>query len=259
MEDNLHLNPVTEQWETKYPYKQDPAVLCKDGDNRAQVMSMTMKTEKRLMKNPELSKKYCEQFQDFIERGIFKEISNEELQQYHGPCRYSSHHEVFKEDSASTPVRLVLNSSLSYNGVSFNDILMKGPNALNNIWEVQLRFRSHAVALVCDLKKMYNSIKTTLTERYLRLVVWRDMNTDAEMKTYGTETVMFGDKPAAAIAAIALKQTAELYKHLDENAAAKIQNDMYMDDCATGESNMERVQKLKQSIKEILAKGGFHV
>ena len=42
--------------------------------------------------------------------------------------RYVSHHEVFKEESASTPVRIVLNSSLRFHGLSLNAILMKGPN-----------------------------------------------------------------------------------------------------------------------------------
>ena len=69
----------------------------------------------------------------------------------------------------------------------------------------------------------------------------------------------FGDKPAAAISAIALRETAELYKHINEEAAAKIKDDMYVDDIATGAANMEGVQRLKEGIKEILAKGGFQV
>ena len=70
------------------------------------------------------------------------------------------------------------------------------------------------------------------------------MDTNTEPKTYGTETVMFGDKPAAAIAAIALKQTAELHSHIDEGATAKIKDDMYVDDVATGESDNERAEHL---------------
>ena len=123
-------------------------------------------------------------------------------------------------------MNLVLNSSLKFNGRSFNDILMTGPNKLNPLWDVQLRFRSYAVALVCDVKKMYHSIKTTVLERHLRRVLWRDMNRDEEPKVYGTETVMFGDKPAAAIAAIAIRATVDLYKRIDETAASRIKEDM---------------------------------
>ena len=259
MRNNLQLNPVTNKWETEYPYKVDPEILSRDGDNRDQAVGMMIKTENRLGKDLEAAKLYCEQFRDTVSRGVFRLVSRVELSKYKGARRYISHHEVFKEDSASTPIRLVLNTSLRYKGLSLNDILMKGPNALNNLFKVQLKFRSYIVALVCDLKKMYQSINTTITERYLRLVVWRDMDTTREPDTYGTETVTFGDKPAAAISAIALRETAELYKHINEEAAAKIKDDMYVDDIATGAANMEGVQRLKEGIKEILAKGGFQV
>ena len=154
-------------------------------------------------------------------------------------------------------MRLVLNSSLKFNGRSFNDILMTGPNALNPLWEVQLRFRSYLIALVCDIKKMYQAIKTTVTERHLRRVVWRNMNRDEEPKIYGTETVMFGDKSAAAIAAIAVRENVELYKHIDEKAASKIKDDMYLDDVATGDDSIEAAEELEVSIAKMLAKGNF--
>lgn len=260
MVENLELNPVTEQWQTKYAYLEDPMVLCKDGDNREQAIGIMIKTENRLKKQPpENAENYCAQFSDFVGRGVFKQVSEDELTQYKGPKRYISHHEVFKEDSASTPVRLVLNSSLKFNGLSLNDILLRGPNALNSLWEVQLRFRSYIVALVCDLTKMYQSIKTTELERFLRLVVWRDMKSNEKPKTYTTETMMFGDKPAAAISAIALKETAELYKYIDEEAATKIKEDMYVDDIATGDSSVEKVERLKENITTILGKANFHV
>ena len=71
-----------------------------------------------------------------MDRGVFKEIPSEEMRNYQGPVRYISHHEVYKEDSASTLVRLVLNTSLKFKGLSLNDILMKAPNALSNLFEV---------------------------------------------------------------------------------------------------------------------------
>ena len=68
------------------------------------------------------------------------------------------------EGSTSTPARHVINSSLPYKGCSLNDILMKGPNTLNDLYCVQMRFRSYPVPLVCDIAKMYHSIKMTSME-----------------------------------------------------------------------------------------------
>ena len=78
------------------------------------------------------------------------------------------------------------------------------------------------------------------------------MDLESEVKTYGSETLAFGDKPAAAISATALKETAELYKHIDNEAATKIKEDMYVDDIATGADTIEEASELKKNITAIL-------
>ena len=140
-----------------------------------QALSLLKRTEKRLSRSLSAAEKYCKQFEDFIERGVVTEISEKEDKEYAGPAFYVSHHEVFKPDSSSTPVRLVINSSLKYNGYSLNDILMKGPNALNDLFGIQLRFRIHRYALVGDIQKMYHSIFTTEVEKHVRRMFWRNM------------------------------------------------------------------------------------
>ena len=166
-------------------------------------------------------------------RNVFRELKKEEINEYKGPTFYVPHHEVYKEDSASTPVRLVINSSLKFRGKSFNDVLMKGPNTLNDLFGVQLRFRSYQIALVCDVAKMYHSIRTTEKERHLRRVLWRDCDPTQPIKTYGTEVMMFGDKPAAAISTVALRKTATVYASINDKAAERIVRESYVDDIAT--------------------------
>ena len=134
---------------------------------------------------------------------------------------------------------------------------MKGPNALKNLFGVQLKFRTHPYALCCDLSKMYHSVHTTELEKHTRRILFRE-DTSKEFKTYGITRVMFGDKPAAAIAAEAIKETARMYKHIDEEASQKIIDDTYVDDTATGADTPEDIERLKKKIPEIFAKAGFH-
>ena len=182
------------------------------------------------------------------------------MQYYTGPSFYVVHHEVFKEGSTSTPpVRLVINSSLQFKGRSLNDILMKGPNTLIDLFGVQMRFRSYPVPLVCNIAKMYHSIKTTEVERHLRRVLWRDLDQNKPVETYGLETVMFGDRPAAAIATVAVQNTARIYEHINKKASEKIISDSYVDDVVTGEDDVESMELLKDGIETILARGGFKV
>ena len=50
------------------------------------------------------------------------------------------------------------------------------------------------------------------------------MNLSKKPEIYRFERVTFGDKPAACIAAVAIKQTAETFRHIDPVAAQKIEN-----------------------------------
>ena len=134
---------------------------------------------------------------------------------------------------------------------------MKGPNTLNDLFCVQLRFRSYLVPIVCDISKMYHSILTTETECHLRRVVWRDLDQSKHIETYGTDIVMFGDRPAAAIATVAVQKTADLFEHVNKEAADKIRSDSYVDDIVTGGDSVEAVESLKDGIENILARGGF--
>ena len=253
---NAHLDPINNRWTTTYPFNSDPHIL---EDNKEQAIQLMKKQEKRLLKDPIAASKYCEQYQGFIDRDVLNVITQEEMNNYKGPVCYVSAHEVFKEGSSSTPVRLVINPSLKYKGRCLNDILMKGPNALNDLFGIQLRFRVHYYALIADISKMYHSIHTTEVEKHLRRLVFRHLKTDEEPKVYGPTRVMFGDRPAAAISAHCIRETADIYKHIDEEASEKIKNDMYVDDLTTGTDDYERLQTLKTNITEILEKGGFQI
>ena len=172
---------------------------------------------------------------------------------------YVTIHEVFKEGSVTTPMRLVTNSSLRYKGRCLNDVLMKGPNTLNNIFDVQLRFRCYGVAIVCDMSKMYHSIHTTPIERHLRRVLHRDLDPSKKVRTYGIERANFGDRPCATIAGTAVRKTAETFEDINPEASKKIIEDSYVDDITTGTEDHRAAETLKTGIQEILKRGGFKI
>ena len=117
-----------------------------------------------------------------------KEITPEELSAGKGGINYVSHHHVSK-DSPSTPLRIIVNSSLSNNGeASYNSLIAKGPNTLSKLYTVLVRFRAYEV-IIWDLEKAYNSILTGDEESFYRLVVWRFGDTEAKWRIYGLTQV----------------------------------------------------------------------
>lgn len=141
------------------------------------------------------------------------------MDEYSGPVHYISHHEVLKPESKSTPVRIVFNSSANYMGHTLNDYWAKGPDLLNNLLGVLVRFREKEVAMMGDIKKMYHSVNIGIVEQHTHRFLWRDMDTGRLPDTYIIQTVSFGDKPAGTNATVALRKTTDLSQETYPEAA----------------------------------------
>ena len=126
-------------------------------------------------------------------------MSKEELDNWKGLTNYVSHHAVLKPGSTTTPVRFVSNSSLDNNwsGVSYNDCLVKGPNALTPLREVLTTWRTYQHCIVWDISKAYNAIQSTEEHWHMRKLLWRWGKIDEPWDVYVIKMVHFGDRPAA--------------------------------------------------------------
>lgn len=239
----------------KYPWIRNPKELP---DNRNTVLKMLENTEKRLLKNTEHAKVYGEQIKDMLDRNVARKLTNEELRSYTGPHYYLSHHEVWKIDS-STVCRIVFNSSLNFRNHILNDYWAKGPNLLNNLLGVLLRFREERVVLTGDIRKMYHAIKISLLDQHTHRFLWRNLDQKREPDTFVMTSVSFGDKPAGNIATTALRRTAYESETEFPEAAATILANTYMDDIIVSLENVEKAEKIASEIDIIIAKGNFQI
>ena len=231
----------------QYQFSKDPRSLP---NNRFAAVKIAEKLEKKLVSSGHLDY-YNQEMQKVLDRGAAIKLSPGEIESWQGPVNYISHHGV-EQDSVTTPLRIVTNSSLNNGGKSLNDCLISGPNSLNSMFDIMLRFRCHESGLVFDLTKAYNSLKTGQVERHVRRFIWR-FNSSDPWQDFAFDCVAFGDCPAANFLEIGRDMTAEAGKDIDEVAAQKIINDSYVDDGVTGGSHTE-VEKMKGAR---LADGSF--
>ena len=255
-----HVKIIDGEVHVEYPFIKNPSCLP---NNRAVAVKVADRLWSSLTKD-DLLPAYHEEMKKYIERGTFVKLSKEEMASYEGPHQYITHHGVLK-DSVTTPLRVVTNSSFNNCGNSLNSCLPKGPNSLNDMLAITLRFRCHEQAFMFDLSKAYNTMRTGVVEKHLRRFVWR-FSEDEEWQDYGIDRVHFGDLSAACQLEVSKKMVAELGREIDHEAADKIINDMYVDDGATG-GNKESVQRMvgkknddgsfDGTIPQILAKGNF--
>ena len=127
-----------------------------------------------------------EQMEDL---GFSRKLTERGINDYKAPVHYIAHHEVVRPDKKSTPVRIVFHSSARYKGHCLNDCWIKGPDLLNNMLGVILRFREQSVAVSGDISKMYDRIGIPEEDQHVRRFLWRDMDTNRPPDTY-VETVL---------------------------------------------------------------------
>ncbi|XP_068712869.1 uncharacterized protein [Montipora foliosa] len=253
---NLEYDYQDGRWIAEYPWIKNPSALP---DNRRVAVATLISTEKRLLKNPQHAKIYDMQIKDMVARDVARKLSKKELNSYKGPIHYISHHEVLKPDSKSTPVRIVFNSSTNYMGHVLNEYWAKGPDLLNNLVGVLIRFRENQVALMGDIRKMYHTVKTKPIDQHTHRFLWRDMDTTREPDTYIIQRVSFGDKPSGTIATVALRKTAEMGRERYPQATQIIQDNTYMDDIIDSTEDLPTAQTIASDIENLIKKGGFQV
>ena len=136
---------------------------------------------------------------------------------------------------------------------------MKGPDLLNHLFGVVLRFRENQVAFIGDISKMYHRIRIPEMDQHVRRFLWRNLQTHHDPDVYVKTVLTFGDKPAPAMAQIALRKTAEEAKKAYPTAAQVIQDNTYMDDICDSVPTMEEARDLTRDIDSALETGGFRV
>ena len=231
MESKVRYDPLTQSFAVSYPFTEDPSILP---NNVNQVIKIHLRLEKKLKRTGRLHA-FNQEFDKMLQNESLVELSSEEMEIWDGPVHYISLQDVVNEESDTTPLRVVSNSSLSdRKGLSLNSILMKGPNTLSDQWDILNKWRSYEKALVSDLTKAYHTLKTGETEKHIRRVVWRYGDEESDWRFFAFCTVSFGDKPAAVFLEIAIKKIAELNEEIDPIASTRIRDDRYVDDFATG-------------------------
>jgi hypothetical protein len=253
----LQLDVERKKWVAGYPFN---TLVEKLIVNYNQARGCMSRMEARRLKKGRLDE-FNRQFQDNVDRGVFKPIPKGEADQYKGAVNYISMVEVFKTGPhATTLLKICMNSSMKQprpSGVSLNDCLLKGPPALADLYTVTLGIREHKVAFTKDISKFYQCVEADEAAQHVRRILWRFGDRAKEPTIFVTTRVNYGDRPAGCIAIAAVGETAARFGKGKETAAWFIRNRTYVDDATGGASSTEAARRLSQDMEDILENGGF--
>ena len=255
------------------PWKTDPReAFHPRNSNRGVVEKMATSLFKSLKRDGKLYE-YTAAFMDAVERGVYREASEEEIQAWdaaENPSNFVSHQAVLSEKpNASTPVRVVVNSSVAHGPTSLNDMLCKGSPSISNILHVLLRLREHPILVIGDLKSAYNSIDmSTGVEGHCRRLLWvRKEDLDKQsgsdpprFRTFLAQTACFGDRPSGQMLEISKLAIAKWCVEQGPSWAgteAAILYASYVDDVLKSTRTVEEAEDLKERIPKAFSMLGF--
>ena len=245
-------------WRTEFPWTIEPDDLV---DNKAAVAAVMYATEKKLGRNPEWRETYEQQLHALVEKGFAREISQADIDAWvgrGGKVYFIAHQMVINPDSKSTPVRCCFNSSQKYQGYSLNSSWELGPDLVNSLHSILLRFRKDVVAAQGDITKMYYMVRITEKESWMQIFMWRFVG-ESRIRYFKMERLVMGNKPSASLSGVALAETAKLedFPTRFPSAFNALTRDAYVDNVFLTAPDQESIKAMIAEIELVAARGGF--
>ena len=199
---------------------------------------------------------YTKYIKDIIKRGDVEEVPADGAQ---GERWYIPHHGVYHPQKPDK-LRVVFDCSAKYCGTSLNEHLLPGPDMINNLTGILIRFRQPPIALLCDIEKMFHQFHVQEEDRnYLRFLWWKDGDTTTQPQEYRMKVHLFGAVSSPGCANYGLKYLAKEHSHSHPVGAQFVAKDFYVDDGVTSADTVEKAIQLAQEAREICTKGGLRL
>ena len=246
---------VSESGELTYPLP-----LIKDFDlpsNRDVIYRRTCGTLRSISKSVDKLDAVTKIMDEDIRAGHVEELKGES--RIHGGEWYLPPF-VVTHKRKGTP-RLVFDAAAEYETVSLNKLLLQGPDMLNRLKHILLRFRERKVAVSGDIKGMFQNFKVNVEHRqYLRFFWWKENDPTKPLVAYQINTHAFGLKSSPSVANFALRSIADKIDDSSE-AGQKVSNSLcsnfYVDDLLTSTNTPEEASELVTGLTDNLSRYGI--
>ncbi len=113
-------------------------------------------------------------FLDQIKKGYIEEITDlAEINRE--DCNYIPYFPVVRLDKSTSKVRIVFDAAAkNRDKMSLNSQIDKGPNRLQDLFGILLRFRQHSIALTADISEMFLQCRLDEKDRRYHRFWWND-------------------------------------------------------------------------------------
>ena len=156
---------------------------------------------------------------------------------------------VVREDKLTTKFRLIVNGKFQFNGKCINDYLLSGPNVMNRLAEVLIRFRHHKYVLTCDVSNMFLRVKVPPKDRKFLRFFFRDSK--GQLKTVEMSSHAFGLTQSPFVVMEAVNRRARQMGKTHPRGSQAVLHDSIVDDVLTGCKSFAALENLYKELTEV--------
>lgn len=241
-------------YEVAIPFKNRPPNLP---DNLSSVTQRLQNLRRKLLRDPSLHEKYTAYMNELLLKGYAEKAVNTPDT---GHVWYLPHHSVSNVNKPGK-VRIVFDCSAKCGGTSLNDNVFQGPDLMNKLIGVLLRFREGPVALMADVEAMFHQVHVSVDDRdFLRFLWWPNGDLHVEPETYRMTVHLFGGIWCPSCCSYVMRHGAEERRMAyDEKVINTVLRNFYVDDCLKSVASEGEAVRLIRDLRALLHECGFNL
>ena len=151
-------------------WKEDAVTLS---NSRSLAISRMFSLQKRFDRQPDFKIKYIETINQYIKDWHATKIDiDERNDNFNNKVNFIPHHAMTNINKPGK-IRIVFDAGATCQNTSLNENLLKGPDLLNNLVGVLLRFLQGKFCVMADTEKMFHQVMVGLRDRDSLSFIWR--------------------------------------------------------------------------------------
>lgn len=222
-------------------------------ESKRMCMKRTIEFRRKMKRNPELALQMRKQVEDYLAKGYCVDVAGVEPKE---PTFYLP---VFPVTKKPGKFRMVHDGAAkTYTGESLNSFLLSGPDLLNPLPAVLMRFREKEVAFSADVSEMFHQVRIRETDRDAqRFLFWGPE--EEKPRELRMEVMMFGATCSPTTAQFVQRSNAELFRKQYPEAVEEILKNYYVDDGLSSVIDVPTARKVLSDMILIQKHAGYEL
>ena len=261
MKKGIYFDTERQHYVCPVPWLKDrshAATILNKLNSAANAVNRLKKSSERMKREPDRKAGVFKQMREIIGEGHARQVVDQTVPEGL-PVYYLPLHVVTRPDKPGK-FRVCQDAASKVAGTCLNDLLLSGPDLVNRLVGVLLRFRRHPVVLSSDIKGFFHQIFISKEDVGAFRFFWWENEDMTNMLLYEMLVHIFGAKGSPAVATFVLRFHAELIAaDYPPEILFTILHAFYVDDLLVSVPTVEKARQMRIQLQEALQRGGFEL